>query len=87
MKLEDLKSLNKDDILAALGLESKRTTTNVVASSLGVFSIGLAVGAAAALLFAPKTGKQMRDDVGTRMRSCVSKDLLKPQDSEVHGSI
>lgn len=87
MKLEDLKSLNKDDILAALGLESKRSTTNMVASSLGVFSIGLVVGAAAALLFAPKTGKDMRDEVGTRMRSFASRDHAKPQDGDLHSSV
>lgn len=87
MKLEDLKHLNKEDILSALGLESKRTTTNVVASSLGVFSIGLIVGAAAALMFAPKSGRAMREEVGTRIRSFSNKEGSKATDGELHASV
>ena len=85
MKLEDLKSLNKEDILGALGLESKRSSTNVIASSLGVFSIGLVVGAAAALMFAPKAGRELRDDVGTRLRS-FGKDSAKAADGDLGAS-
>jgi len=82
MKIEDLKSLSKNDILAALGLETKRSTTNVVASSLAVLGIGLVVGAAAALMFAPKSGRDLREDVEARLRSLTRCDGVKDADHE-----
>ena len=69
MTLEGLKSLNRDDILGALGLETKRTTAGWLAGSLAVFGVGLLVGAAAALLVAPKTGVDLREDVTNRIRN------------------
>lgn len=83
MKLEDLKNLSKDDILGALGLETKRSASGVVASSLAVFGMGLVVGAAAALMMAPKTGRELRDDVSSRLRSFTGKEGAKPNDGEV----
>ena len=83
MKLEELKSLSKDDILGALGLETKRSTSGVVASGLAVFGMGLVVGAAAALMMAPKTGRELRDDVSSRLRSFTSKDGTKLNDGEI----
>lgn len=38
-------------------------------SSFGPFAIGVAVGAALALLFAPEAGEGFRDQLGERLRS------------------
>ena len=68
MKLSDLSDLSKDDILSALGLASKRTASEQILGTLGIFGVGLLVGAGAALLLAPKTGQGLREDLGERFR-------------------
>lgn len=68
MKLSDLGDLDKEDILSALGLAKNRTVAEKLWGGLGIFAGGLLVGAAAALLFAPKSGQELRDDVSERVR-------------------
>jgi YtxH-like protein len=69
MKISDISNLSKEDILAALGLESKATTTERVLGSIGIFGVGLLVGAGVALLLAPKSGEDLREDLGQRIRN------------------
>ena len=68
MKLSDIRDLNKDDVLAALGLASKPSTSERLLGTLSIFGIGLLVGAGAALLLAPKSGQDLREDLGDRFR-------------------
>jgi gas vesicle protein len=65
MKLSDLRNLSKDDLLEMLGLEERHTGTKV-ASGIGLFAAGIAVGAGLAMLFAPSSGEQARREVGER---------------------
>jgi hypothetical protein len=69
MKLRDLKQIDRDQILAALGLQSRQSTAGWVTGTLGVFGVGLVVGAGLALVFAPKSGRELRQELGTRLRS------------------
>lgn len=66
MRAQQLKnlSLSSDDILAALGLERRRTWTRSWAPALGMFGAGIVVGTGLALLFAPKPGNALRGDIG-----------------------
>jgi len=57
-------NLNKDDILEALGLDTRGGWIGPAAAAFGV---GLLVGAAAALMLAPKSGAELRDDLAGRM--------------------
>jgi gas vesicle protein len=59
-----LPNINKDDILEALGLESRGGWIGTAAAAFG---IGLAVGAAAALLLAPKSGSELREELANRV--------------------
>jgi len=68
MKLSDISDLSKDDILSALGLASKPTNSERLLSAVGIFGVGLLVGAGAALLFAPKSGQGLREDLSERFR-------------------
>ena len=68
MKLSDISDLSKDDILSALGLSAKRSTSERWLESAGIFGVGLLLGAGAALLLAPKSGRGLREDLGDRMR-------------------
>lgn len=54
------------DVLAMLGLE-RRDPSETLASAFAIFGAGLAVGAALALLLAPKSGAELRGDLGEQM--------------------
>lgn len=68
MNLDDLRDLDRNDVLAWLGLQPKQSAVSSVLGSLGLFAGGLALGAAAALLLAPKPGADLRADLKTRLR-------------------
>ena len=80
MKLSDLSDLSKDDILSALGLAAKPSAPERVLGTLGVFGLGLLIGAGAALLLAPKSGQGLREDLGERLRRARNgeADLTEP---------
>jgi hypothetical protein len=67
MNLKDLKHLDRDDLLNALGLESKPSTTVWLAGALGTFAVGLLVGAGLGLMFATKPGRELRGDIRNRL--------------------
>ena len=55
--------MNREDILDTLGLQYKPATSETVLPALAVFSAGILVGAGLGLLFAPKPGRELRDDL------------------------
>jgi hypothetical protein len=63
-------AMNKEDILEALGIE---TTGSWFLHGLAGFGIGCVVGAAVAMLVAPKTGAQLREDLMERGRDLMQK--------------
>ncbi len=73
MNLRDVSNLDKNDLLNAIGLETRRTATDYVLPALGVFGAGLLVGAGLGLLFAPKSGKEIRGNLRGRLRERTSK--------------
>jgi hypothetical protein len=78
-----------DDLLRYVGLQ-QRTANDAAFSMLGAFALGMVVGGALALLFAPKPGHQLRHDLGERLDDATQriKDQLSPAQSpstpEVH---
>ena len=67
-RLSDLRGLSKADVLAAIGLATKPSASQRILGTLSIFGIGLLVGAGTALLLAPKTGGELREDLGQRFR-------------------
>lgn len=61
--LKELRNLDKNDILKALGLETQRNSSEMVLPVLGIFIAGAITGLAAGLLVAPKSGEQLRADM------------------------
>ncbi len=53
------KALDRDEILRRVGLE-ERTPTGDFFTGIGLFSLGVLVGAGLGLMFAPKRGDEMR---------------------------
>ena len=53
-----------EDVIRALGLESRKRAD--LAPSMALFGAGLLVGAGLALLFAPTSGRELREELGER---------------------
>jgi hypothetical protein len=58
-----MRRLDKDEILSRLGLETKPSIGETVSSVIGLFGAGVLVGAGVALLLAPKSGRELREDL------------------------
>jgi hypothetical protein len=63
-----LKDLDREDVLGWVGLQSRRTALDALLPSLGIFGVGLLVGAGVGLLLAPKSGQELREDLRDRLQ-------------------
>ena len=79
---KSLRELSKEDILGALGPASKPSASDRLLGTLGIFGVGLLVGAGAALLLAPKSGKALREDLGERFRTRGDGEPESPEPPE-----
>ena len=55
--------LDKDALVSRLGFEAKASSGEKLVSALGLFGVGVLVGAGVALLLAPKSGRDLRGDI------------------------
>lgn len=55
-----------EDIIRALGLPPRRGAGAEMAPSLALFGAGLLVGAGLALLLAPTSGRELREEISER---------------------
>ncbi len=67
--LKDLKNLDRDDVLDAIGLERRRSAAESILPAVGFFGLGLLVGAGVGLLLAQKPGKELRADLQQKLKS------------------
>ena len=72
MNLKELRNLDKDDVLEMMGLQTKSSTAAVIGGTVGIFAVGLLVGAGLGLLLAPKAGRELRDDLRDKFRRIPS---------------
>ena len=79
MKLDQIRSLDKDDLLGLLGLETRRTMVDYIVPGLVVLSVGVAVGAGIGLLLAPRPGKELREDLSKHALSIPLKNFMQFQ--------
>ena len=57
----------REDVMNAVRMATSRSTPTDVSTMLGVFGAGMLIGAGLALLFAPKTGSELRHDIESRV--------------------
>jgi gas vesicle protein len=72
MTINDLRNIDRDDVLAWLGVQKRTSTGAYLAGCLGLFAGGLVLGAGAALLMAPKPGRELREDLRARMKKAAN---------------
>lgn len=71
---DEVRNFSPDDILHALGLEKKRSSTEKMLPMIGIFGAGLLVGAGIALLLAPKSGREIREAIGGQVSKYTSRE-------------
>jgi hypothetical protein len=89
MNLKDLSSIDKDEILKNLGLQSYRSAALTAIPGIALFGLGVLVGAGVGMLFAPKTGQELRDDISERvgaLRNRAGSNLNTTSDTEVRAT-
>ncbi|MFN2377525.1 MAG: YtxH domain-containing protein, partial [Candidatus Binatia bacterium] len=88
MTLEDLLQAlpSKNDLAGAVGLQTRHTMTQDVASVLGLFGTGMLVGAGLALLFAPKPGQELRKDLAEKVNAGMEQVGLQAASTDSPGS-
>ncbi len=63
MNAMDLKNMKLNDVLGAVGLQTRRDTMDMLLPAMGLFAAGLAVGCGIGLMLAPKSGAQLRQEL------------------------
>jgi hypothetical protein len=58
-----------DAALGALGLQTRRSAADYILPALGLFGVGVLVGAGLGLMFAPKQGRELRGDISRGLSS------------------
>jgi hypothetical protein len=66
--LKYLQDIDRDDVLEALGLEERRSGVATTLGTIGIFALGCLVGAGIGLAFAPKSGDELRNELGDKVR-------------------
>src|SRR5437870_11668946 len=66
--LKYLQDIDKDDVLEALGLEERSSAWATTFGTIGIFALGCLVGAGIGLAFAPKSGDELRNELGDKVR-------------------
>ncbi len=67
-------AVKKEDILEALGIETENRWLPI---ALAGFGLGAIVGATVAMLFAPKSGRDLRSDIVEKGRDLMSRGREK----------
>jgi len=62
----NLKDMNKDDLLRALGLETRKSGASYILPAIGIFGAALIIGAGIGMMLAPKSGRELRGDLNER---------------------
>lgn len=66
MTMKKVIGYDLDDILDLVGLERRRSVVGIVLPAIGLVAAGAAIGAGIGLMFAPSSGRRLRQEVGDR---------------------
>jgi hypothetical protein len=74
MTWDDLRNLNKEEILARLGLQMTPGPLSWLLPALGLFGAGMLVGTGLGMMMAPKPGRELRADLANRLENALGSD-------------
>ena len=63
-----IRDIDKDDVLEKVGLQERDSAWGTALSTIGIFALGAIVGVGLGLAFAPKSGVELRNEIGERVR-------------------
>lgn len=66
MRISKLLGYDMDDVLDVVGLARRRSAIGVILPAIGLVAVGAAVGAGIGLMFAPSSGRRLRQDMSER---------------------
>jgi len=66
-------NMTRDDFLGSFGLQSRRSAAVYILPAISMFGVGILAGAGLGLMFAPRTGREMRREIGTRVSDVTNK--------------
>ena len=69
-------------VLDRLGLQHKRTASDMILPALGILGAGVAAGAVLGLLFAPRRGEEMRGEVVHRLED-LRERIQRTEDAQI----
>ncbi|MBL8946950.1 MAG: YtxH domain-containing protein [Myxococcales bacterium] len=72
-----------ESALAAIGLQPRRSASDYILPALGLFSVGVLVGAGLGLMLAPKRGVELRGELGRKVRGVGAKLRRRREQAEV----
>jgi hypothetical protein len=67
MSMKQIIGYDIDDVLHLVGLVRRRSMLGSVLPAMGFLALGAAIGAGVGLMFAPSSGRRLRQDVGDRL--------------------
>ena len=79
-------SMSRDDLLAGLGLQTRRSAAVYIVPAVSMFAVGILAGAGLGLLFAPRNGKEMRREIGTKVNDYTARVKSKLQEIQQKAS-
>ena len=79
-------AIDRDDLLERIGLE-RRTPAGDFFTGLGLFAVGVLVGAGLGLMFAPKRGDEMRSALNEAWRNRGRRAQDFQRDLGLEGSV
>lgn len=85
MKLSEIRNLSKEDLLAIMGLQTRASTFSAVVGSVGLVGLGIIIGAGAALMLTPKTGRELREELGAKVNA-KTKKITESVRSEINAA-
>jgi YtxH-like protein len=67
MRMRKILSYDMDDALGLMGLRRRRSAIGIVLPAMGLVAFGAAIGACVGLMFAPSSGRRLRQGVSDRI--------------------
>ena len=67
MRMRKILSYDMDDVLDIIGLQKRRSIIGAILPAMGLVAFGAAIGACVGLMFAPSSGRRLRQGMSDRI--------------------